>query len=366
MGNVFKNFRLNLFTFIEIVFAFVVITIALSIDLGYINQVKSNLTKVGSLELLYGLNAFTFLAVLVTALGITGIQLIQIYRRTGEIGLRKAVGANDSDIITLILKDTLFLILIPALSGVVVGIALSAVIPFDKLGLQAGIDFMLIAGCSIALLLFTLLSGIIPAIKAVRMNPAEVLRKHGVAKRVSISRTYNVLFFLISAIVIISGICINYSLEAEYKKDVLNSAGAPPATTQAVPTFSFKDATGEVISSETLKNRSYCLLIWEVGCTLSTDTLNELNRLVTDGQLESSNIYAVSIDKSFDKVKEYVTANKMSVVPYIDYKKSTKWAFKANAIPALYIVDKNGVISARVLGWSETMREYLIKKISMN
>lgn len=364
MNKVLRNFKLNLFTFIEIVFAFTVITIVLSIDLGYAYQLKSGIDGSGSAGTLYIFNAFTMLAVFVTVLGIMGIQLIQIYRRTREIGLHKAVGARDSDIAALILKDTLLIILVPALVGIGAGVLLASAIPFGKLGLQASINIQLIALSFAGILIFTCISGFFPAFKAVQMNPADVLRKHGITKTASGSNKYGKVLLLIAAVIIIAGTYINYSLEAEYKKDILNSSGTPPATTEAVPEFSFKNNSGEVISSQSLKNKGYCLLIWDTGCPVSIGVMNELNRLITENKIKNSDVYAISLDESLNKVEKYISDNNLSLNSYTDYKKSVKWAFKANILPVLYIVNKDGIISARVLGWSDTMKEYMLRKLA--
>jgi len=366
MTKALKQFRLSIFTFIEVVFVFAVITIVLSMNMGYAEQIRAGIKNEQSATILYYLNGITILAVFVTALGTTGIQLIHLYRRSGEIGLRKAVGAKDSDIVALVLKDTLLSLLIPALCGVTLGAALAANLSDDVFGLNAKIDIFLIAGSALILLIFAFLSGILPAAKAVQTDPADVLRRKGISRRENPGRKYNIAYLLITAAIIIGGISINHNLEAAYREDMINTAGAPPAITQQAPAFSFEDGNGKVISSEELKDKNYCLLIWEEGCFPSISLLNELSNLISEGRLESDDVYAICLDTSIKRVEEYISANHLSVAPYADHKKSTKWAFNAGTTPALYVMDKDGIITARILGWSEAAKEYLLNNLPVN
>ncbi len=369
MGKKPKTKNLNALTFTEIMLAFAVLTITLSFDIGYADNI--NIIN-GSKETLYILNVFAGLAIVVTALGITGIQLIHTYRRTGEIGLRKTVGARGTDIFHLIVYNTLKLLLIPAVCGGVAGLVLLKAVPFENVGLYESTDIRLILASMFMLLVFTLLSGSVPAFAAAKMEPVSALGRsnHLLSSHASKkpggngSRITTGIFLFLSVGIIASGIILNHSLEAQEREDILNSTGAPPATTLAAPGFSFRDASGQVISSASLKGRSYCLLIWEVSCSPSVNILNILNDLVKEGKLDSRDIYAISLDKTFSTVKKHMAASNLSIGAYIDYQKSVKWAFKANALPALYIVGDDGIIKARIMGWSDTMKQYLLQKIS--
>ena len=358
MGKVQKNARFNLFTFIEIMFAFSVITITLSVNLGYADRSTAT-----SNEVLYYVNVFTVLAVSVTILGIIGTQLMQIHRKTCEIGLHKAIGARDADIVMLVYKDTLRFILIPAFIGIILGIIAACMIPLDTFGFKPKLNVVLIFASIASVFLFTAISGVLPVIKAIQMNAADVLRKHNVLKHEHLKSKYNAIFYLVVFSVILGGIYINHSVEAKYKEDVINTSGPPPATSQPAPAFMFQNERKEAISSGTLEGRRYCLLIWEVGCPPSIEILDELSTLVEDGKIGKADIYAVSIDESAKKVQDFISKMNLSIDTYVDYEKSTKWAFNADSVPAFYVINERGMITARVLGWSEFSKEYLVKSI---
>jgi ABC-type antimicrobial peptide transport system permease subunit len=118
---------------------------------------------------------FGILALVLACIGLYGVLAYGVTRRTGEIGIRMALGATGGEMIWLILKEALFL----AISGIALGIP-----PVLALGRMArallygvdSFDLPAFAGAVLVLAVFAAAAGIVPARRAGRLDPMSALR----------------------------------------------------------------------------------------------------------------------------------------------------------------------------------------------
>ncbi len=121
------------------------------------------------------LAAFAAIAVALAAVGIYGVMAGSVVRRTGEIGVRKALGAQGADVLRLILGAGLRLALIGAAIGLAAGF-LAARFLGSLLYQTRPTEPLVYGAAGVGLTAVALLACFLPARRAMRLNPVEALR----------------------------------------------------------------------------------------------------------------------------------------------------------------------------------------------
>jgi len=123
-------------------------------------------------DLFLGLAA---VALLVGAVGVANIMIIGVLERRSEIGLRRALGATKANIRTQFLSEAILLALLGGIVGVLAGIVATAIYASTK-GWAVVIPPLAWAGGLAAAIAIGAIAGLLPAIRAARMEPTEALR----------------------------------------------------------------------------------------------------------------------------------------------------------------------------------------------
>lgn len=137
-------------------------------------------TVTGVITLL--LLAIVAISLLVGGVGIMNTMLVVISERTKEIGLRKAVGATNKNILLQFLVESIIITFVGAILGVIFGFFISYIISiiadfyFDlNWGFSVNIVSIFIA--FVFSFVLGLIFGVYPAKRASKMNPIDALRK---------------------------------------------------------------------------------------------------------------------------------------------------------------------------------------------
>jgi putative ABC transport system permease protein len=137
--------------------------------MGMLDGIKWFIYFIGSLTLIAGV------------VGISNIMLIVVKERTKEIGIRKALGASPASIVSLIIQESIFITSIAGYVGLILGVGVIELLKF----LKVESDFfknpdvdLSIALVSVGAIVFAgALAGLVPAIKAAKVEPITALKE---------------------------------------------------------------------------------------------------------------------------------------------------------------------------------------------
>ncbi|MFZ0743454.1 MAG: ABC transporter permease [Terracidiphilus sp.] len=136
-------------------------------------QVADRLDQERTVAQLTGL--FGILALVLAAVGLYGVTAYSVERRTNEIGVRIAMGANRASVMRMVLRGAFVQILIGLLIGIPASIGCARLIA-SQLYEVKGWDPIVLGGSVAALALCALVASIVPARRAASINPVIALR----------------------------------------------------------------------------------------------------------------------------------------------------------------------------------------------
>ena len=121
------------------------------------------------------LSAIAAISLVVGSIGIMNMMLVSVTERTKEIGIRKAIGSTDSNILFQFLCEAVMISLLGSIIGLLLGVATLYILShFFSVSVQ--ISYFAIALSIGVSVLVGLISGIFPAIKAAKLTPIDALR----------------------------------------------------------------------------------------------------------------------------------------------------------------------------------------------
>ena len=115
------------------------------------------------------------ISLLVGGIGIMNIMLATVLERTREIGIRRAIGAKQADIVRQFLTEAVLISIVGGLIGIAFGFSLSWVIAAAA-GWSTVVTFSSIAVAFGVSVFIGLLFGIYPAVQAAKLDPIEAIR----------------------------------------------------------------------------------------------------------------------------------------------------------------------------------------------
>lgn len=144
-------------------------------DFSVINQ-SSILSTISSIlsVITIALGGIAAISLLVGGIGIMNIMLVSVTERTREIGIRKSVGATNSDILSQFLIEAVFLSVVGGAIGMILGI-FGAIIIGKLISANALTWWSIILALGVSSTI-GIVFGVAPAAKAAKLDPVEALR----------------------------------------------------------------------------------------------------------------------------------------------------------------------------------------------
>ena len=120
--------------------------------------------------------AIAAVSLLVGSIGIMNMMLVSVAERTREIGIRKAIGARERHIVIQFLSEALLISFIGSMVGLIFGVGLSQGVGRFVMGYDVPFSIWpVVVSVSVAVVV-GLASGVMPAMKAAKLNPIDSLR----------------------------------------------------------------------------------------------------------------------------------------------------------------------------------------------
>ena len=125
---------------------------------------------VASFSTLFGL-----LALALASVGLYGVMAHAVSRRTNEIGVRMALGAQPGQILEMVMRETLLLVVVGVAAGVPIALGASRFIRSELYGLSPNDPFTILI-TTLVMLGVASLAGYLPARRATKVDPIVALR----------------------------------------------------------------------------------------------------------------------------------------------------------------------------------------------
>ena len=151
-------------------------TVGISEDYFSVSSQESMLETMDSVNSSFSLllGGIASISLIVGGIGVMNVMLVSVTERTGEIGVRKSLGAKRKDILTQFLIESLILSIIGGFLGVLIGLGFGSFLELFSYDFNPSPGIVVLAFFTSAAI--GLIFGIFPAYKAAKLNPIDALR----------------------------------------------------------------------------------------------------------------------------------------------------------------------------------------------
>jgi peroxiredoxin len=128
-----------------------------------------------------------------------------------------------------------------------------------------------------------------------------------------------------------------------------DSDKSPPAIEKAAD-FSLKDPRGAVVSLSSMRGKVVLLNFWATWCPPCISEMPSLNKLYQELRPRGFEVVAVSLDKSAENVREFISKKGFKFLVLIDESNTVSKRYKVFSTPTTFLIDRKGNIVERFYG----------------
>src|SRR5262249_42943623 len=136
-----------------------------------VDRTVNALRLVARITALYGL-----LSLALASVGLYGVSAFSVTRRTNEIGIRMALGANRRQVFTMIVRNSLAPVAVGLAAGIAIITSAGNEVASQLYNVRPG-DPKVVIGAALILMLCAVVAAIVPGMRAASVSPSTALRR---------------------------------------------------------------------------------------------------------------------------------------------------------------------------------------------
>lgn len=125
------------------------------------------------------------------------------------------------------------------------------------------------------------------------------------------------------------------------------------ATGERAPAFSLKDLSGNEVYLSSFRGRTVLLNFWATWCPYCRKERQHLNSLYREYKDRGLVIISISTDNSAATVRNFMKNNPAEFIVLPDDNKSTAASYKVRGLPTTFLIDREGMIREKFVGFRE-------------
>jgi DsbE subfamily thiol:disulfide oxidoreductase len=176
-------------------------------------------------------------------------------------------------------------------------------------------------------------------------------------------------YSLIYALVFLTGFFLFLSFIAGDRAESFNPMLIDSKTGKSAPDFTLADLSGKEVTLSAYKGKTVLLNFWATWCPYCRKERAHLNTLSREYREEGLIILSVATDRSVSKVKDYIKKTPADFIVLSDSRGSVSAEYGVSGFPTSFLIDSNGMIKQRVVGfreWTSPGSRRLIDKLIAN